>query len=423
MRIGIIGGGGGGLSTAWLLNDHHQVTLFEKEKRLGGHADTVYVEVDGSQVGIDAGFEFFSEAMFPTFVKLLKLLQVPLHEFEMTVSFYRTDHSQLTYLPPLRNGQLIWRSLTPWHILNFLQLQYVLTRARQLNDERDVRLTIQQYLNKLPVTKNFKRNFINPFLLASWCCEPEDFDEFVAYNVLRYSYKHQLTGLKPFIWTEIAGGTQTYVQTLQRTLDQTTLRLGANISDITYADNAYTVRERDGQTHTFDHLVMATNANQAADLLKDIAFTEPVRKLLNRVEYFKTTIAVHSDERLMPHDKRAWSLVNTRYDGRHSSFSIYKPWLSPQRAIFKSWVTYESQLPDKLYATTTYLHGKVNRAYFETQQALSQYQGQNNLWFAGLYTNDVDCHESAIMSGVNIARHIAPHSTRLQQLIADSDHE
>jgi len=120
MRIGIIGGGGGGLSTAWLLNDHHQVTLFEKETRLGGHADTVYVDVDGTPVGIDAGFEFFSEAMFPTFVKLLKILEVPLRAFEMTVSFYPTDHSRLTYLPPMRDGKLIWRSLTPQHLLNFL---------------------------------------------------------------------------------------------------------------------------------------------------------------------------------------------------------------------------------------------------------------------------------------------------------------
>jgi predicted NAD/FAD-binding protein len=168
--------------------------------------------------------------------------------------------------------------------------------------------------------------------------------------------------------------------------------------------------------HIFDHLVIATNANQAANLVKDLSFTEPVRTILNQVEYFQTTIAVHGDESLMPTDRRAWSLVNTRYDGRHSSYTIYKPWLSPQRSIFKSWVTYDTQLPENRYATTQYLHAKVNRAYFKTQQALPAYQGQNNLWFGGLYTHDVDCHESAIMSGVNIARQIEPQSTRLKKL-------
>ena len=146
MRIGIIGGGGAGLSAAWLLNDHHQVTLIEKENRLGGHADTVYVDVDGAPIGIDAGFEFFSEAMFPTFVKLLKTLEVPLREFEMTASFYTTGQNNVTYLPPMRDGKLVWRSLTPNHIINFLQLQYVLTHARQLNDNRDIQLKIHDYL-------------------------------------------------------------------------------------------------------------------------------------------------------------------------------------------------------------------------------------------------------------------------------------
>jgi predicted NAD/FAD-binding protein len=138
------------------------------------------------------------------------------------------------------------------------------------------------------------------------------------------------------------------------------------------------------------------------------------------VEYFETTIAILSDERLMPKDKNAWSVVNTRYDGQHSSYTIYKPWLSPRRPIFKSWVTYDARLPDHLYAVNKYWHAKVNAAYFETQQALPVYQGQNNLWLAGLYTYDVDCHESAIISGINVARRIAPDSDRLKRLISRS---
>jgi len=417
MRIGIIGGGGAGLATAWLLNDHHQVTLFEKETRLGGHADTVYVDVDGQQVGIDAGFEFFSPAMFPVFIRLLGLLNVPLDDFELTYSFYTTDGRRTTVLPPWRDGRLVWGSLTPPQLVDLLQFQFVLTRAAQLNERRDPRLTITEYLNSLPLTPGFKDNFIKPFLLASWCVPMRDFEAFTAYNVLRYSFKHLAGGLKPFIWKEIAGGTQTYIQALAKTLDRTTLRLGSVITGLTYADGLYTVREATGQVHQFDHLVLATNANQASALLKDIPQVEDVRALLDRVEYFETTIAVHGDERLMPADKKAWSVVNTRYDGTYSSYTIYKPWKTPQRPIFKSWITYEDHLPDKLYAVTRYWHGKVNAAYFATQQALPAYQGRNNLWLAGLYTHDVDCHESAVLSGVNVARQIAPESARLKQLL------
>ena len=67
MQIAVIGSGGAGLFTAWLLERDHQVTLFEKQTRLGGHADTVKVELDGQTFPIDAGFEFLSSEMFPRF--------------------------------------------------------------------------------------------------------------------------------------------------------------------------------------------------------------------------------------------------------------------------------------------------------------------------------------------------------------------
>ena len=43
-RIAIVGGGVAGLSAAWLLSRRHQVTLYEKEDWIGGHAHTVDVE-------------------------------------------------------------------------------------------------------------------------------------------------------------------------------------------------------------------------------------------------------------------------------------------------------------------------------------------------------------------------------------------
>ncbi len=60
MRIGIIGAGGAGLTAAWLLEQDHDVTLFEAEERLGGHAHTI--DIDGARASgsaVDAGFQFF----------------------------------------------------------------------------------------------------------------------------------------------------------------------------------------------------------------------------------------------------------------------------------------------------------------------------------------------------------------------------
>ena len=64
MKVGIIGGGISGLATAWLLDGHCEVILFEKSQELGGHARTIYVDVGDHKVPIEIGFEFFNKGFF-----------------------------------------------------------------------------------------------------------------------------------------------------------------------------------------------------------------------------------------------------------------------------------------------------------------------------------------------------------------------
>ena len=104
MDIGIIGGGASGLTTAWLLSEHHNVTVLEKQNRLGGHAQTVNVDLDGRTVTIDAGFDFFTQTLWPTFYKLLHTLRVPLHKYPGTMTLYTKDNQQIYSMPLIRNG-------------------------------------------------------------------------------------------------------------------------------------------------------------------------------------------------------------------------------------------------------------------------------------------------------------------------------
>ena len=46
-RIAVIGSGVSGLSAAWLLSKSHDVVIYEKAARLGGHSHTVDVELSG----------------------------------------------------------------------------------------------------------------------------------------------------------------------------------------------------------------------------------------------------------------------------------------------------------------------------------------------------------------------------------------
>jgi predicted NAD/FAD-binding protein len=256
-------------------------------------------------------------------------------------------------------------------------------------------------------------------LLAGWCVAPEEFETFMAYDVLSYAYWHRPAGLAPYAWTEVEGGTQAYIRALVKSLSRAVVHTGRPVVRLTRREALYRLHTEDGSTHDFDHVIIATNAQAAGRLLAEVDGTQDARQVLAQVEYFPTKIAVHGDARLMPADRRHWSVVNTRYDGRYSANTVWKSWKSRQ-PIFRSWVTFEPQLPEPLYALAEYDHAKVNAAYFAAQPRLAALQGRQGLWLAGAYLQDVDCHESAIRSAVDIARRLAPNAARLRQLVGEN---
>jgi predicted NAD/FAD-binding protein len=253
-------------------------------------------------------------------------------------------------------------------------------------------------------------------LLAQWCVELDEFKGFSAYNALKYSTANRLVGLSLHRMKEIVGGTQVYIQSLAVRLTRTKIRLASTITNITRHHDIFTVEEADGTRHEFDHLIIATDAVSACQLLREVEGCTAFHSELARIEYFPTTIALHGDRRLMPTKEIYWSIFNICYDGQHSANTVWKRWLSPRRPIFKSWVTFAPQMPDPLYASVHFQHPKINLNYYEAQRNLNNLQGKNNLWLAGLYMHDIDCHESAILSAVKVARRLAPDSANLRKL-------
>ena len=89
MRIGIIGTGIAGMTAAHLLQEQHEVHVFEADGRPGGHANTVTVDLPGGPVAADTGFLVYNERTYPLFTRLLADLGVATHPSEM--SFSLTD--------------------------------------------------------------------------------------------------------------------------------------------------------------------------------------------------------------------------------------------------------------------------------------------------------------------------------------------
>jgi len=76
MKIAIIGSGIAGLTSAYLLNRNHAITVFEAGDWIGGHTHTVDVEVNGQSHAVDTGFIVFNDWTYPNFIRLLGQLGV-----------------------------------------------------------------------------------------------------------------------------------------------------------------------------------------------------------------------------------------------------------------------------------------------------------------------------------------------------------
>ena len=112
--VAVIGAGVSGLTAAYLLSRTHDVTLFEAEDRLGGHAHTHDVADSGGQRhAVDSGFIVHNDVTYPWLRKLFGELGVQVAPTEMSMSV-RCDGCGLEYAGRPRPARHL-RPATPPH--------------------------------------------------------------------------------------------------------------------------------------------------------------------------------------------------------------------------------------------------------------------------------------------------------------------
>lgn len=419
-HVCIIGAGASGLVTAWLLEQDFNVTLLEKEDYIGGHIATIPVTINGKEYPIEAGAEFFSDMMFPEFNKLLEILNVPTRKYPLSYTFYNTKSHHTLVLPPLQDNHILWRSCTPANWFDLIHFKQFMDKGKTTVQLQDHDLTLADYADELGLPTHFKEHFLYPFFAASWGVSSTDIQNFAAYDIIKWVLLNKPANINAAHWNEIPGGMCTYVKALTKQLNNTKIITECAIEKVTHEDNAYQIHTQNG-TVACDHLVLATNAQIASAFLKEIQSSKQTQDALNAIEYFTAHIAIHGDKRLLPSNPADWSAANIAYNNTHSALTISKPWMQPI-PLFRSWITYNvwtdalAIKPEPLYALRTYHHPKVTPAYYDSQKKIAHLQGKNNLWIAGFYTHDTDSHNSAIVSAINIAKKLAPHSQRLHTL-------
>ncbi len=406
MRIGIIGSGVSGLVSAWLLEGAHEVTLFERGERLGGHAHTVFVSLAGGRHAVDSGIHLFHPRQFPRFARLLEHLDVPTRGGPVRLTFEDSARGEQLIAPPVRSSfpqlpiGLFGRLGT--HLL----FARILRHGRRLVDDWDTETTLAQLAGRTGVPESFVTDLLAPVAAAMWGVDtPAEMLEFSAVVPLWYMTR---LGWRA---AEIVGGTRAYIDRLASTLRRTVVRVGRPVSAADRLPEGWRVVDATGQVHVFDALILATNAADARALLG----RGPTADALGAFSYYPTTVAVHGDVRRMPGRRAWWSYCNIRHDGRRSRATLWKgEW--DDRPLFTTWLHGDERPPSVLHALVPFAHPSMTPAHFRAQRRLDALQGRDGLWLAGVYTGGVDSHESGVESAVRVASRLDPQSARLALL-------
>jgi predicted NAD/FAD-binding protein len=95
-RVAVIGSGISGLAAAYYLSRKHEVFLFERETRLGGHTHTITVDSSAGPISVDTGFIVHNDRTYPNLIKLLSELGVPRVDSDM--SFAVSCRNRIAYM-------------------------------------------------------------------------------------------------------------------------------------------------------------------------------------------------------------------------------------------------------------------------------------------------------------------------------------
>lgn len=306
-KVAVIGGGVSGLTAAYLLRRRHEVTLFEADDRLGGHAHTH--DVPGARV--DSGFIVHNDRTYPSLQRLFTELGVATQESEMSMSV-RCDECRLEYagarglpglipeLGTLKHGRYL-RMLT--------EVPKFHRHARRLLDGNlPENVTLEQFLRTGRYTQYFVDHFLIPLVSCVWSAGADLSLQYPARYLFTFLDHHgmlSITGSPQ--WRTVVGGSRSYVDLIAKELP--VVLVGAPVRSVTRGDGV-TVRTEDDRVEHFDHVVVATHADQALALLGDA--TQDEQDTLGAFGYSENETWLHGDTSVLPRAPKASASWNYR---------------------------------------------------------------------------------------------------------------
>ena len=389
MRIAIVGSGIAGLASAWWLSQRHEVVLFERESRLGGHTHTHSVVQAGRRYSVDSGFIVFNADNYPLFSRMLDELGVPSQPTTMSFSV-QDARSGLEYNATDFDSLFCQRRnlVSPrfWGMLRDLARFY--REAPALLEGDDTGPTLGDYLQQGGYGAAFRDEHLVPMASALWSSPPQGILAFPARYLVQFMANHhmlQFAGRAP--WRVVSGGSARYVEAL-RARWQVQERPATPVLSVRREAWGASIRTAAGEER-FDAVVMACHSDQALALLADADTRE--REILGAIRYQSNEVVLHTDASLLPASRKAWAAWNAHVPetpGERCTVSYCMNLLQGldcPRPLVVTLNRSEAIAPEHVLRRLHYAHPVYDHAMVRAQRRRHEIQGRRHTWFAGAY--------------------------------------
>ncbi|MFZ1063114.1 MAG: FAD-dependent oxidoreductase [Acidimicrobiales bacterium] len=413
MKIAIVGAGVSGLTAAYVLSTRHEVTLFEREEYLGGHAHTVDVPLGDLRFPVDTGFLVYNDETYPRFISLLERLGVTSKESEMSFSYHDAGRG------------LEWKGSSLNTIFaqrrNLLRPRFVRMLADILSFNRALRalldsslspdLTLADVLAERRWSQEFLDWYLIPMGAAIWSANPLTLTQIPARTFAEFFSRHGLLRVRGRpTWRTIEGGSRTYVDRLEHEIaERGKIHLDARVQSIRRHDDGVDV-VTEGGVESFDHVVIACHSDDALAMLESP--TDDERLILGSIRYQANDVTLHVDESLLPRSRRAWAAWNYRRERDEElatltyDVSALQSLDSPRRLL----VSLNSERaidPTKVLARFRYSHPVLDHSSVRAQQQRHRL-ATNRTSFCGAYFG-YGFHEDGVASALEVCALLGVH--------------
>ena len=410
MKIAVVGSGISGLSAAYYLSKKHHVDLFEKEDRFGGHSHTIDLILGKKKVSVDIGFIVFNFKTYPNLINLFKENNIKIEKSDMSFSV-SVDNTNFEYCGKGISG--IFSNRLNLFNFKFLKMFFDIINFYKKSEKENLseeKLTLGEYLKKNKLSKTFIDYHIIPMVSAIWSMPPLEASKMPINFFLKFFQNHGLFKLKDRPqWYTVSNRSRTYVNQIVSKISGEYYK-NYKIKKIKRKSSGIDLYYG-GKSEFFDYdkVVIATHADEALELIDKPS--EEEKKILSNFRYKENIAYIHTDDRAMPKNKRAWSSWNSSLDNKDIKKNSISYWLNLlqnlkcEQNIFLTLNPYFEIDKSKILKKVRFTHPYYDQKALDTQHELSKLQNQKDLLFCGSYFG-YGFHEDGIKSSIEMLNNL-----------------